>query len=184
MKVGASITGLLPGTPWVYYGEEIGLKGTRVTSPDDQSDVRRRLPMVWDSGDKTGECRFPEASRQDLNNNVQVSKGAMNLLAEPLSLVNHYRKIGEIRNSHQETFRNGVFKAIDLGKRRLVAYELSSSQENLVVVTMTGSANVEVDVSKVASSILEKINVSDAEPSLESGVLKLGAFSTVVLKAK
>ncbi|MCR4879537.1 MAG: hypothetical protein K5906_01085, partial [Bacilli bacterium] len=74
-KSAASLYGLMPGTPFMYYGEEIGLKGKRITSPDDQSDARRRLPMIWSKSDKTGECAFPEKNRKDLDNNEQVELG-------------------------------------------------------------------------------------------------------------
>ena len=41
-KLAASLYLLLPGTPYMYYGEEIELMGKRKTAPEDASDARRR----------------------------------------------------------------------------------------------------------------------------------------------
>ncbi len=45
MRVAASILFTLPGTPYVYYGEEIGMKGMK---PDEYI----REPFLWDEGKK------------------------------------------------------------------------------------------------------------------------------------
>jgi alpha-amylase len=182
-KVGASITYLLPGTPWCYYGEEIGLKGVRNTSPDDRSDVKRRLPMIWSESDKTGQCQFPESGRSDLDDTVQVKKGVSDLLSDPLSLTNHYRKVAEVRNKHP-LFKDGVYTAIKTNFKPLYAYKIAKGDESIVVVTNTGGYNRSLDVSSFAASIVDEINTADLKPSLKDGVLSLGAYSTVVLTAK
>lgn len=182
-KMGASLTYLLPGTPWCYYGEEIEMKGTRITSPDDQSDVRRRLPMVWSSTDSTGKCNFPESNRSDLSSNDQVSLGADEQLAKPMSLVSHMRKLGEIRNSHKDPFRNGAFTAIQTGKSQFVAYRLAASSESIVVVHNLSDQSLALDVSSFASSLLESVDASDYKPSLAGGKLGLGGHSSAILSA-
>ncbi|MCI1244926.1 MAG: alpha-amylase family glycosyl hydrolase [Bacilli bacterium] len=183
-KVGASLTYLLPGTPWCYYGEEIGLKGTRLTSPDDHSDARRRLPMVWSSSDKTGECDFPESDRPDLEDNEQVSLGADDLIGRPLSLLSHYRKLAEVRNSHMDAFRNGVFSAIPTGLKNIVAYRLAGPKESIVVVTNKTDVATKLDVSGYAGSLLEEIDAENLKPSYQGGILGIGGFSTCVFAAK
>jgi glycosidase len=178
------LTYLLPGTPWCYYGEEIGLKGTRLTSPDDHSDARRRLPMVWSSSDKTGECDFPESDRPDLEDNEQVSLGADDLIGRPLSLLSHYRKLAEVRNSHMDAFRNGVFSAIPTGLKNIVAYRLAGPKESIVVVTNKTDVATKLDVSGYAGSLLEEIDAENLKPSYQGGILGIGGFSTCVFAAK
>ena len=48
-KVAANLYLLSSGNPFIYYGEEIGMKGSR--SSTDTSDANRRLAMLWGDGD-------------------------------------------------------------------------------------------------------------------------------------
>ena len=185
-KIAASLTYLLPGTPFIYYGEEICMKGERKTSPDDASDVRRRLPMVWSSKDKTGECQFPEASRPDLNkNNTQVTLGATDAQATNYSVWNHYKKVIQIRNKYpfikQSIFTNRT-QDIVTNYDNVLAYELSYNDESIIIIHNFKGVNVEIDVSKLGiTKIADEISVSKLTPELANNKLKLGRQSTVIL---
>ena len=89
----ASVTYLMPGMPFMYYGEEILLKGKRNTSPDDQTDVKRRLPMIWDGTSDEGLCAFPENGKEHLDTTVQVKDGVKQQLETDYSVLNHYKKV-------------------------------------------------------------------------------------------
>ena len=171
-KLAASLLGLMPGTPFMYYGEEIELKGKRVTSPDDQSDARRRLPMIWDRTDKTGECAFPEANRPDLNsNNDQVLEGVNQQLAKGYSTLNHYKKVINIRNKYP-FIKHSVFtnmtNLINQEHDNVLAYKLSLGDEYIIVIHNFEKVNVELDVSSFASEILDEVSVSKLTPELEN----------------
>jgi glycosidase len=178
-KMAASVTYLLPGTPYIYYGEEIGLKGVRGSS--DNTDVLRRLPMVWSQSDKTGECSFPESDKSYLASHVeQVKEGANDLLAQPASLTNHYRKVGNVRAKYP-FIRDASFKAIPTKLKNLCAYSLSGDGQSIVVVHNSAKTSMELDVSGYANTILDSIETSHLVPSLSEGKLRLGAYSSVVL---
>lgn len=182
-KMAASLYGLLPGTSYMYYGEEIELKGRR--GSNDHSDAKRRLPMIWSSSDKTGECDFPESNRQDLNNTVQVTLGVEEQEANPFSLLNHYKKVANVRNKYP-LMRHGVFKnrCADLLSEdtHVLAYEISLDDESIVIIHNFNDYNVEVDVSKFGTHIDSAINTGHMIPTIQSGLLKLGKYSTVVIK--
>lgn len=184
-KLAASLTYLLPGTPFMYYGEEIGLKGVRKTAPDDQSDVRRRLPMIWSSTDKTGQCSFPEPNRTDLMNNDQVTVGALEAMETNYSLFNHYKKVIEIRNKYP-FIKNSIFKnrtnEIETSYKNILVYELSYEGQSIIVIHNFHSVNVEIDVSKLGVSMIkDEVSVSKLIPELSNNKLKLGKLSTVIL---
>ena len=185
-KLAASLLALMPGTPFMYYGEEIELKGKRVTNPDDQSDARRRLPMVWDRTTKQGHCAFPESNRPELNsNNDQVLEGAVQQLAKGYSTLNHYKKVINIRNKYP-FIKNSVFTnmtdLINQEHDNVLAYKLSLGDEYIIVIHNFEKVNVELDVSSFATSILDEVSVTKLIPELENGKLRLGKYSTVVLR--
>lgn len=184
-KMAASLTYLLPGTPYMYYGEEICLKGVRKTSPDDLSDARRRLPMIWSEKDKTGECDFPEKNRTDLENNDQVKVGALDAQKTNYSVFNHYKKVIQIRNKYpfikQSIFKN---RTADITTKfmHVLAYELSYEGKSIIIIHNFEKVNVEIDVSKLnVSKIADEISVSKLIPELSNQKLKLGSQSTVIL---
>lgn len=185
--MGASVLGLMPGTPYMYYGEEISLKGQRNTSPDDQSDSRRRLPMVWSKDDKTGECNFPETSRQDLATNDQVKNGVVDQLNTNYSLLNHYKKVINIRNKYdfikESVFKN-LTKTIVNEYDHVLIYSLTSKDgnEKITVIHNFENENIELDVSSLGKTIDAEVSCKKLIPELNNGVLKLGALSTVILK--
>lgn len=183
-KMAASLYLLMPGTPYMYYGEEIALKGKRKTSPDDNSDARRRLPMIWSSTNKVGECDFPETNRQDLIDNEQVSEGVDDQLATNYSLLNHYRKVINVRNKYS-FIKDAVFTSLvsnlNTDNTHVLAYSLSLGDEQIVIVHNFNEYNVEVTLPIASASILDSISISHKIPLIQNGMLKIGAQSTVVL---
>ena len=187
-KLAASLYLLLPGTPYMYYGEEIELMGKRKTAPEDASDARRRLPMIWSMTDKEGECGFPEPHRVDLMTNEQVKLGVAEQMDKNYSLWNHYKKVIEIRNKYP-FIKNSVFtnmtKQIDTKLDNILAYELSYGDESIIVIHNFENANASVDLSKIGvSSILDEVSVSRQYPELSNNILKIGKWSTVILSKK
>ncbi len=184
-KMAASITYLLPGTPYIYYGEEIGLKGVRNTSPDDQSDAKRRLPMIWSKTDKEGECEFPEQNRQDLNNVTQVSEGVYNQLNTDYSLLNHYKKVLNIRNKYN-VFKHGTYEdmtsLVSEQNKFVMIYKITDGDKSLAVVHNLGVSRAEVEVGDTFKGILDSINTDKYKPMLKDGRLAISKHSTVLLE--
>ena len=58
MKMAANLYLLSPGSPVIYYGEEIGMRGSRGSA---MTDANRRLAMLWGDGDM---IRDPEGTRE------------------------------------------------------------------------------------------------------------------------
>lgn len=188
-KALASLVYLLPGTPFIYYGEEIQLVGKRNTSPDDRSDVKRRLPMIWSKSDKTGECKFPESNRKDLDNTDQVELGVNDQLEDPNSLVNHYRYVANIRNKYP-MLKMGTFKT--LYKKlsftegymydRVMAYQITLGNDSIIIVHNFSMYNCEFEVLG-SGEILDSINTTNKVPTIKDGKVRLGSYSSVILKA-
>jgi len=89
-RVAASAMLMLPGMPFVYYGEEIGMIGTK---PDETI----RTPMQWSAEPNGGFTRGTawESLQPDwMTKNVAAQDG------DPGSLLNHYRRLIHFRNAH------------------------------------------------------------------------------------
>jgi alpha-amylase len=89
-RVAASAMLMLPGLPFVYYGEEIGMVGTK---PDEQI----RTPMQWSNepgaGFTTGKpWEAPQTDWSDKNVRAQDHDAG--------SLLNHYRRLIHLRKEH------------------------------------------------------------------------------------
>jgi len=89
-RVAASAMLMLPGTPFVYYGEEIGMVGPK---PDELI----RTPMQWNSASNGG---FTTGTPWEP---LQADWKTKNVAAQDSSrrsLLNHYRRLIQLRNAH------------------------------------------------------------------------------------
>ena len=182
-KAAASLLAFLPGTSFMYYGEEIGMLGKRNTSPDDLSDARRRLPMLWSKTDKTGECSFPEKNRMDLADNKQVEKGVYDCLEENFSLVKHYQKVNNVRNKYpfiKHASVKSLISELNTEFTNVMAYKLYDGDNYIIVVHNFNEQNVEVTVN--GSEIVDSINTYHRIPKYENNKLTIGAYSTVIIQ--
>jgi alpha-amylase len=104
-----------PGTPFIYYGEEIGMQGKK---PDE--DIR--LPMQW-SADA---------------NYAQVNVAAQDKDAH--SLLNLYRALTKLRAEHK-VLRTGSLTLLDTGDTGVYAILRHDDNENiLVLINLKGTS--------------------------------------------
>lgn len=128
MKLAASIYLTLPGIPFVYYGEEIGLAGT-----GDHLNIRR--PMHWTDGSHAGfSTTTPWQTIGDnfLTNNV---KG---MDADPNSILRHYKKLIRIRNE-QAALRRGQTLLLDNNNGKVFSFARIHQDEAILVISNTGT---------------------------------------------
>ena len=138
-KARAAATLLLtsPGTPFIYYGEEIGMQGKK---PDE--DIR--LPMQWSAESNAGfttgvPWRAPAGGYRQVN--VDVQDG------DPDSLLNHYRALIHLREANPalhgedlsliETSNTGIYAAL----------RSAGNQNILVVVNLTDKSISDYELS-------------------------------------
>ena len=125
-KVAASLLLTGPGVPFLYYGEEIGMIGTK---PDE----RIRTPMQWDDSPSAG---FSDAARlwQPLQAAEHVASANVARQTDDAdSLLSHYRDLVHLRNSHS-ALRRGDWTHVESSARGVYAFLRSDEQERLLVL--------------------------------------------------
>ncbi|NLG26892.1 MAG: DUF3459 domain-containing protein [Chloroflexi bacterium] len=128
-KTAASLQLTFGGTPFIYYGEEIGMEGRK---PDE--DIRR--PMQWtpDGGFGTGTSWHPYYEDYATRN---VALQA----ADPLSILSHYRALLRVRNEH-EALRVGEWQPIEAGPAAVYASLRWTEREHILVLINLSSSPV------------------------------------------
>ena len=146
-KVAADILLTLPGIPYLYYGEEIGMTGSG-------ADENKRTPLQWDN---TAQAGFSAGNSWRAVNADYTSKNIAAQQADATSLWNKYRKLIGIRNN-QVALRRGTFQSVGASSTAVFSFLRQYENENILVVSNTGSAAL--------SNVL--LNISNAGISSES----------------
>ncbi len=141
-KLAAVLMLTSPGTPFIYYGEEIGMQGKK---PDE--DIR--LPMQWSAAANAGfttgtPWRAPFANYTEVNVAVQD--------ADPNSLINLYRTLTKLRAEHP-ALRRGQIAVLDTDNPGVFAMLRTDGAEHfLILVNLKGEA-----ISDYALKLNEKL---------------------------
>lgn len=144
MKVAASLLLTQPGVPFLYYGEEIGMIGLK---PDECI----RTPMQW-----TDSIPAPSYTA---GKNCETNEATHNVAAQtddPNSLLNHYRALIHLRNTHP-ALRVGGLTFVESASDNVYSMIRQSESETVLVVIN-----------------LDDEPVTDYALSLESGTLSQG----------
>jgi glycosidase len=126
MRNAASLLLTLPGTPFLYYGEEVGL----ANGSSDSDDRLKRTPMPWDAstggGFTAGAPWFPFAPGRDAAN-VASETG------DPSSLLSRYRSLIRARRS-SSALRKGALQILGSGSGQVLAFLRVAPDEQVLVV--------------------------------------------------
>lgn len=142
-KIAADLYLTLPGIPYLYYGEEIGMLGVK---PD--PDIR--TPMQWDDSFYAG---FSNAVPYKAVNPDYTWKNVAAQTNDASSLLNHYRDLITIRNT-QSVLKRGDITFLETNSTQVVAYLRAYQNEQILVVTNLGTNNLAPVLLKVPSSKL------------------------------
>ena len=142
LKLAAGILLTLRGTPFLYYGEEIGMRDLSITRAEVQDPIGKRYwpfhrgrdgcrsPMQWDASQNAGFSSSQPWLRVHPDfpsRNLEVQR------ADPNSLYHFYRQLIALRRQ-LPALRRGMFQPVTYSPRRLLAYLRQTSDETLLVV--------------------------------------------------
>ena len=120
MQMAANLYLLAPGSPFIYYGEELGMKGSRGSA---QTDANRRLAMLWGDSDK---IKNPVGSTYSQAS--QTAAPASEQVGDESSLYNYYKRLLMIRRAYPAIAR-GSFTPLSVSGKAggfIASYEGST----------------------------------------------------------
>ena len=172
LKMAASLQLMAPGNGFIYYGDEIGLKGSGGTG-----DQLHRTPMVWGDSYVTAPANYGIGGRYG-SSTYNYQNAALQQQNED-SLFTHYKRVLALKNANRELYM-GTLKAVDTGTSDVVAYTVTLGSKTLLVIhNLSETQNFGV-YSDDVSSLLGFVNVLEGDSSYIDGFVHMPALSTAV----
>jgi glycosidase len=172
LKAVASLLLTQPGTPWLYYGEEVAMLGTK---PDEN--IRR--PMQWQANNFAGFSTV--MPWRPLNSNYPQFN-VSTLSTDPNSIFHHYRKLIHFRNQHEAIYK-GTYKSLIGTNNEVFIFQRSTNNQDIVVMVNTSALalpSVQFSFSK-ANNANGTFTLKDVISDSSFSISSTGAFFSVNL---
>ena len=169
-KLAATIQFTLAGTPFIYYGEEIGQKGE---SPDDN----RREPFDWYTiGNGKYMTRMTDIFFHSMLTYVQPEDGISveEENSNPDSILNHYKKLIDMRNKHK-AFYTGTYETLEKGDKGLYAYKVTDGENQYLVIHNQGAEDKIITLNVSGRDIYNEVEVT-------KGSVEIKAYSSLIMQ--
>ncbi|MCR5669693.1 MAG: alpha-amylase [Butyrivibrio sp.] len=177
LKLSAALNLLMGGNAFIYYGEELGMKGSG-------KDENKRAPMYWSLSDTTGMCKGPA----DMDKFEMKYPPLDEQMQDPYSVYNYYKSCIRLRNTYPVIARGRTYPVEELSDKDVAVFirktentedESFGPKELMVVINTSGDAK-ELTLPD-DETVKYAITTGEQEPSLSDGVLSLPAYCVTVL---
>ncbi len=174
MKMAANLYILSSGSPFIYYGEELGLRGSRGGS---NSDANRRLAMLWGDGDG---IQDPFGTTYDPAK--QIPDTVADQKANEYSLYSYYKKLLSIRAAYPAIAR-GEYTPVIVPDSKLGGFIADWDGQRVCVLHNTTLSSAKLDLAELGLGDFTQLGdfIGVEEASLADGVLRLGSQTSAVL---
>lgn len=177
MKMAASLYLLSPGSPVIYYGEEIGLRGSRGTA---MTDANRRLAMIWGDFDLV---KNPTGSTYSADKQIKTT--VMDQLKDDSSMLSHYQQLLSIRQRYPAVAR-GTYSQLSTSNKNVGGFRVEYDGETIAIIHNTSTVSVSVDLSKCSAlngyTVTEILEIVGSGATLEGSVLTIDGQTSIILK--
>lgn len=177
-KLAGAMNLMMSGSAFVYYGEELGMKGAG-------KDENKRAPMQWSSdADAEGMCKGP-ADMDD----ITMKFGSLEEQAEDGSSVyQYYKQAVRLRNLYPAIARGTVTFEESLSDDTVCAITKSYKEETIGLIFNISGEEKTVDISSYSLGDGGELSVGgmlltgEEAVTLEDGILTLPPYSVGLLK--
>lgn len=166
LKMAANLLLTLPGNPFIYYGEELGMKGKK---PDEEIREAFLWDTRWQDNDRTN-WRKPRYNTDSKTTPLKQQ------LADAQSLYNHYKTLIALRNTQPALGQLSPpnLKESELNTEKVIAFVRPHVSGDLLVIQNTDSQRFEVKIPPFKEIIY-------GEPSDINGNL-ISEYGLIILK--
>ncbi|MCT8137935.1 DUF3459 domain-containing protein [Anaerobacillus sp. CMMVII] len=168
-KMAAALLLTLPGSPFIYYGEEIGMQGAK---PDEHI----REPMLWYEGANAGQTSWIEP-KYDTGVDAPSVEAQ---LADPNSLLQHYKTMIYLRRS-QPALLFGNLAETSIREQGSLAFKREYNGEELTVIHNLSKDEINI---VIEAPMGELIFTSHEDSTVTSDTITLPPYSTVIFGIK
>lgn len=168
LKQAINILMTMPGAPYLYYGEEIGMLGKK---PDENI----REPFLWDmkANDKERATWMePVYSKDDFVTPLAIQKSMST------SYFNHYKEIILLRNSNRALALGSLELYEGELPKPLMAFFRKHVDQEVFVVHNLGESSQIIDLPEDFSNVIYSFN----EAKKEGNKISLPGYSSIVLE--
>ena len=187
LKVAMTFFLTMPGVPFIYYGDEIGMK-YQMDLPNKEGSNERagtRTPMQWN---KTANAGFSTSSPDKLYLPVDTENGKLTVEAQDNvkgSLLEYTRQLTKLRHSTKALDNDGDWKLLN-GKDQSypMVYERTAGSEKYVVVLNPSGKSASISIAtlgKKAESVLTSGKV-EYKTSKAHDTIKASGISAAIFK--
>lgn len=180
-KLAAAMNLFMSGSAFVYYGEELGMKGAG-------KDENKRAPMYWSmNADAEGMCDGPV----DMDNVKMKFESLEEQQADADSVYNFYKKVIKVRNQNPEIARGEAEYLNDVSTDTVCVLRKNYEGAEILLVFVTGAETETVDLSDIMvngnpvgenSEVRAMLATGEEQIRLDGGVATMPGYSVMVLK--
>ena len=178
LKMAASMLLFMPGNPFIYYGDELGMTGQL----EGQKDENVRGPMIWSRSNTTGKTNGPTGNNQPYWNASSVEEQ----LPNADSILRFYIDALKLKNRYP-SIHWGTPSMFGTSTASIAMYRINGTytgEKDLVIVHNTSGTSQSVTVSGAAvlGGTLTATGASAVKPSLAGAALTMPAYSSAVVE--
>ncbi|MBE6023075.1 MAG: DUF3459 domain-containing protein [Cellulosilyticum sp.] len=162
----------LPGNPYLYYGEELGMRGSK---PDELI----RLDFKWtDDLTKTPNCNWGNSIwGKDFTSINQDVPSLETQEKDPDSMYQLYKRLIALRKAHA-ALSTGDYAPIATENIKVLGYERFTDEESLIVLHNLSAKETTVTLEQLQDATC--LYTSNETQTLSQDTLTLPAYSTVI----
>lgn len=177
IKFAHGLLGIMNGSTFIYYGDEIGIGGTG-------ADENKRSPMIWSSTDKTGECKGP--INMDKTYVINRFPSAEEQQADETSILSYVKKSVELRNIFPEIARGQMALVEEVTDGDILALSKTYNDSKIIILANTNSKETKTATVSRANNgytcIQGILTVGEEQPRQVEDTIVLPPCSIVILK--
>ena len=200
VKLAGALNLLMTGNAFVYYGEELGMKGSG-------KDENKRAPMQWTgSGEHAGKydylSKYMCSGPADMDRFAMIYPPFSEQAEDPLSIWNYFRQAIAVRNHYPVIAKGKTVPLAEISDEKICAMirEMRDTEENsassgeeagtanrvLIVINTSPEVRTISLVGDAASfkTLGAALSVGEENAKLENGQLTLPGFGIAVLTAE